>query len=84
MAETFAQVTPLLVNYGCEKCGTWMVPSGQTYMTNPPRYPHICPKCGFRATLTESYPVVRWYSPDKAYQTLKDGEEPDERLSQAV
>lgn len=84
MPETFAPITPLLVNYGCDKCGTNMVPAGQAYLTNPPRYPHICPKCGARDTFSETYPVIRWYSPADAYQVIKDGEDVRERPAEAV
>lgn len=84
MAESFEPVTPLLVNYCCNKCEAVMVSTGQVYQTSPPKYPYICPSCGFRASLNEAYPVVRWFSPREAYLIIKEGDIPDERPAKAV
>ena len=71
MAETFQPVTPLFVNYECDRCETVMKPTGETYQVSPPLYPHVCPSCGFRASLKDVYPLVRWFEPGAAYKTIK-------------
>lgn len=38
----------------CE-CGTAMIPTGTTLLSNPPQYPHVCPSCKKRQNLKKVY-----------------------------
>lgn len=41
-------------------CGGEMLPTGNILMSNPPKFPHECEKCGKSVSLLERYPTVRW------------------------
>jgi hypothetical protein len=46
----------------CTECYTGeMIPTGGYILTNyPPRYPHICKKCGYRENLDREYPYIQY------------------------
>ena len=49
-AETFVE------ELYCDKCGTEMEQRGGVYLTDPPRYPYKCPKCGYEVVMSAYYP----------------------------
>lgn len=44
----------------CERCGTEMERTGQVLLSCPPKYPHICPKCGYKETHLKGYPCTEF------------------------
>ncbi len=61
MSEERIPVTPYQVKYRCEKCGVgFMRGTGESYMSDPPLYPHICdaPNCSHMQTFKRTYPGV--------------------------
>lgn len=44
----------------CDECGEEMVFSGMVLCSYPPKYPHECPKCGFKTTMEEQYPKIQY------------------------
>jgi ribosomal protein S27AE len=44
----------------CEECGEEMKFTGRTCLSHPPKYPHICPKCGKSIFMREKYPTIRY------------------------
>jgi hypothetical protein len=57
--EIKKEVTPYEVNISCIKCSFgFMLPTGITYMTNPPQYEHKCNKCENKENFTLTYPYI--------------------------
>lgn len=45
----------------CEKCGTEMKQKGNVcYTTDPPKFAHVCEKCGETIITHERYPAIRF------------------------
>lgn len=42
----------------CDKCDVEMVRTQIVLTSNPPKFPHICPKCGNQKATLEVYPVT--------------------------
>ena len=49
------------------KCGGSMTQPknsvGMAFMSNPPQYPHLCDKCGFRKNFLKTYPAIEYGTP---------------------
>jgi len=58
MIERSVDVKTVLVHADCE-CGGEFKTTGEAYMCNPPKYVHICNKCGDWMTSRDKYPVTR-------------------------
>lgn len=54
------KVESVKVHLYCDKCGTEMEHTGSVYLTYPPRYPHVCPKCGHQETCNKKYPCIEY------------------------
>ena len=57
MPEKKEVVSPVKVSMICE-CGGEMKPTGITYTSNPPIFPHICERCGKGDSFREMYPRI--------------------------
>lgn len=44
----------------CDYCGTEMEFSGLVLTLCPPKFEHICPKCGKKVNPREKYPLIRY------------------------
>ena len=62
MSEITRQVKVFEVNYSCSECeySSFMVPTGNSFLTNPPQYEHRCPTCDNRTMLDTVYPYVKY------------------------
>lgn len=62
MSEVRRQVKTFAVDMMCPKCGEGtMRPDGPfVLMTSPPKYPHICERCGYVESYYESYPRIEY------------------------
>lgn len=60
--EESKEVIVIKVHYKCEKCDEgYMFPFGSNvYMTSPPKYPHICDKCGYQQDFNKIYPSIEY------------------------
>ena len=54
------RMIPIKTEMICDKCGGTMIPTGMCLMSNPPKYPHKCDKCGFEETYNVSYPNIEF------------------------
>lgn len=61
MAEKTFPINVVGVDYTCDECGIGaMIPNGNiSFLSDPPKFPHLCPNCGATAYLSEKYPSVR-------------------------
>lgn len=61
MSETQpVRVNPVEIDYACDTCHDGrMRPTGEAYLTNPPRYLHRCNKCGAEQTFGVCYPYIQ-------------------------
>ena len=59
MKEERFEMKPYGVRYLCD-CDGEMLPTGNILISNPPKFPHECEKCGKSVSLLERYPTVRW------------------------
>lgn len=51
------EVKTVCLHYFCDTCGNGeMHSTGETLLSNPPQYPHVCGNCGATAILLKSYP----------------------------
>lgn len=63
MGEERVEAKQYIVIYKCE-CGGEMKHTGgvfmggEVFLSNPPKYPHKCDKCGERITLNKAYPTT--------------------------
>lgn len=47
----------VIIDYICDACGNGhMLPSGMILLSDPPKYPHECNKCGAAQTFGTKYP----------------------------
>lgn len=48
--------------YICDKCKEGeMLPTGENmWLSNPPKFPHRCNKCGFESAFIERYPTIKF------------------------
>lgn len=46
--------------YGGIACEGELVPDGQILLSNPPKFPHKCERCGATINLSERYPLIRY------------------------
>lgn len=58
--EKNISVVPVEVHLYCDECGTEMDFLGQVLMSNPPQYPHVCPKCGSQRIMDAQYPRITY------------------------
>jgi len=59
--ESRREVKVIKVVYTCDRCKSGeMKPTGQVYNLGTLQIEHICPVCGFRKSLTESYPKIEY------------------------
>ena len=56
MPEVTVEIKNHLVKYACPKCHSFMVWGGIELTSNPPVFPHTCPKCGLVENLRRTYP----------------------------
>lgn len=57
--EVSTEVKTVVVRMKCE-CGGEMKPTGECLTSYPPQYPHVCDKCGKKATYHIHYPDLRY------------------------
>lgn len=59
MSETKTKIQPFQIDYVCNECGEGrMRPTGLALLSHPPKYPHVCDKCGKERIFRESYPKI--------------------------
>lgn len=58
MIERHIEVKTFLVHADC-KCGGEYKATGEALMCYPPKYVHICTKCGDHINSRDKYPVTR-------------------------
>lgn len=48
--------------YICDECKNGeMIPTEQNmWLSYPPKFQHVCGKCGYETLLTEKYPVIKF------------------------
>ena len=51
---------PVELHLHCDKCGTEMEFEGKVLISDPPQYPHICPKCGTKKIMEAQYPHIEY------------------------
>jgi hypothetical protein len=53
-------VTPVKKTLHCGKCSDYpeLKFTGYSYLTNPMKYPHSCPKCDYKITVERIYPYI--------------------------
>jgi hypothetical protein len=55
--EKREQVITIRVDQTCDYCKEGVMRcTGSAYLTNPPKYPHTCTKCGKTQTYPQVYP----------------------------
>lgn len=60
MAEITTPVNVVVVDYQCDECKEGnMITDNIAMLVHPPKYQHICEKCGCKKELSERYPVTR-------------------------
>ena len=61
MAEVKTELKAFQVDCTCNTCKVGkMRPTGFTFMSNPPQYPHECAGCGARETFLTTYPRISY------------------------
>lgn len=64
----------VIVDYVCDECGYGhMLPSGMMLLSNPPKFPHECNKCGATQTFNTKYPETVFRRAQAAQQTQGGG-----------
>ena len=43
-----------------DKCGGEYFPSGEMLLTDPPKFPHVCNKCGNVQNFNEKSPTIEY------------------------
>lgn len=51
---------PVEMHLHCDKCGTEMEFEEKVLMSDPPQFPHVCPKCGERQIMNAQYPHIEY------------------------
>jgi len=41
-------------------CGGELLPEGRALLSNPPKYPHTCDRCGKAETFLKQYPLIHY------------------------
>ena len=54
------EVKAFEVKQYCDACGEELTFTGQRLLSNPPKYVHICNKCGKSFTFSQSYPCIEY------------------------
>lgn len=57
--ERMVEVKTFLVRADHTGCTGEFIATGEAFMTNPPKYIHVCSVCGRDDTFYERYPVTR-------------------------
>ena len=61
MAEIRREMKVYQVDMQCPDCGEGMMKfNGLKLLTNPPKYQHICDKCGFCEDYPVQYPTITY------------------------
>ena len=58
--ETKQPMTAYLVTKIHEECNAPLQFTGDMFATNPPKYKHVCMKCGERFNFGSSYPTIQY------------------------
>lgn len=58
--EKQIEVKTFEVHKYCDKCGTEMTFTGETLLSNPLQYVHMCEKCGKKDTFLQKYPCIEY------------------------
>lgn len=62
--EVKKPINTRMVTYQCDECLEGeMLPTGTVLLSNPPKYPHKCTKCGYEMTFSVQYPYVEYFNP---------------------
>ena len=61
------EVKTFVLNLICDECGGEMVFKGDGVLTYPPKFPHICTKCGKEVITDKIYPATEY-----EYLTIED------------
>ena len=67
--EQLIEVKAFRSVYLCDTCGTEMEWNGVCYTSNPPLYPHVCPKCFATRTFSTHYPTIVYRSEKEIKET---------------
>lgn len=51
---------PVELHLLCDKCNTEMEFLGQTLLSDPPQFPHKCPKCEHIMVMDSQYPHIEY------------------------
>jgi hypothetical protein len=61
VAENKAIICAIRVRYVCDKCLEGdMRPTGETLLSDPPKFPHVCEACGHKGLFCVIYPHIRY------------------------
>lgn len=59
--KRMTRLIPFEVQYECDECEDgFMVATGKTYLSSPPKIEHKCQKCGNVECLDDKYPKVEF------------------------
>lgn len=70
--EKEVEVKTVEVRQYCDKCGEEMKFTGETLLSNPPKYVHKCNKCGNSTWCSKSYPSIEYREVQKNPITVID------------
>lgn len=70
--EKEVEVKTVEVRQYCDKCGEEMRFTGETLLSNPPKYVHKCNKCGNSTWCSKSYPCIEYREVKKNPITVID------------
>lgn len=51
---------PVELHLHCDNCCTEMEFDGNVLMSDPPQFPHTCPKCGKKQIMDAQYPHIEY------------------------
>ena len=67
MPEVRYPVTCMEVVMRCPKCSEAnMKPTGLCLTIDPPKYPHVCPNCGYKENFSYLYPRIEYVRKDES------------------
>jgi hypothetical protein len=58
MTEITTVMVPVEIDKACACLSGRMRPTGAALMSNPPKYPHVCNRCGHKETFRVKYPHI--------------------------
>lgn len=59
--EKHFEVKTYQTRYECDNCKEGeLLPTGKMFMSNPPKFPHTCDKCGSEMIFNEKYPKLTY------------------------